>query len=331
MTPIIHERNDIVESEINIEKNVFSIGIMESGNRSDFHKIIREFSIPEDAVEMYETEPVQLLSSSKNNEMIYRSNHTLEDRVRPVRGGLRIARPIPNDPTKETTCTFGFNIKLNGTDMWVTNSHCIYQFSNTGNTPFYQHTSSNSLSSRFVGTEFRDYQGSGSWRYSDAAIIDHSGGQSLEFAGIFATEYAGVIWGDFGSIDLVPYQNDYGQFEIIHEFTGPSDIFNGLQINKVGRRTGWTLGFVKSTCMNISNISDLNGWSLYCQIRSNVYSRGGDSGSPVFFYDHPPSSLNEPAALIGIHWGRTSNRSYHSYIDGIRFDLLQSGETMTTY
>lgn len=60
--------------------------------------------------------------------------------------------------------------------------------------------------------------------------------------------------------------------------------------------------------------------------------RGGDSGSPVFWVDSP--DYESPALLVGLHWGRSSSlrtRAYHSRIPGIRADLLQSGETMTTY
>ncbi len=50
-------------------------------------------------------------------------------------------------------------------------------------------------------------------------------------------------------------------------------------------------------------------------------------------FDSP--DFESPALLVGLHWGRSSSffqtRAYHSRIPGIRADLLQSGETMTTY
>lgn len=330
LTPVIHERDDIVESYINVEENAFSIAILKTANRIDYQNLLRTYSISENGVIIYEGEPVEVASNPMTHNMLFRSNHTLEDRVRPLRGGLLIRRPIP-ESNYVRNCTFGFNIKLNGVNKWITNSHCTYDFSHTGNTPFYQQ--SVPLSTHFIGIEYRDYEGGGSVRFSDAAIIDHSGGQQLAFNEILWTEYPGMVWGDHGSIDLIPYQNDYARAEILGEFEDYAPLFQGLQIHKIGQRTGWTIGTIRSNCTNISNISGLSGWTLACQIRSNAYARSGDSGSPVFWVDSP--DYESPALLVGLLWGRSTaplqTRSYHSRIHGIRADLLQSGETMTTY
>lgn len=305
IVPVLQERDDVVEAYIDVKNNVFKIGIVKGTDKRVYNDLIESFSIESGMVQLYETERVQFTTD-------------LRDKLRPVRGGLEIYR-------SGATCTFGFNIKLNGTDMWVTNSHCTQNFSSTGNTLFYQDTYSGS--NTFLGEEYRDYQGSYNWRFSDAVIIDHSGGETRELGGILATEYPGISWGNFGSIDLIPDGNDFIQFKIVSELY---PVIPGMNLQKIGKRTGWTIGEVKDDCRIMFDVQD--NWDLHCQLVTDIYVRGGDSGSPVFYAEELDSD-DEPAALVGITWGRNTvlHRTYHSYVDAIREDLLQSGETMTTY
>lgn len=335
LTPVIHQRNDIVESFIDVENNVFSIGVMAGSKLDDYNSLIELFSIEKNTVLFFETEPIKpdiLLSSELDNSNL-QSTLTLRDYIRPLRGGLQIEG---RDPFNFVTrvCTFGFNVKLDGVDMWVTNSHCTSQFSSTSTTHFGQSIWTNFNDGTYVGSEFRDYSGINNTRYSDAALIEKSG-QSSKFGYILMTDDYAHSWTNEGSVTLIPEGNNYRDMEIVDEYSDP---IPHLGLHRIGRTAGWTTGSLSNACTTVSNIAPpMDGWTLYCQIRSTVYSGSGDSGSPVFQVvtigtpgDH---TTIETISLVGIHWGRNNSqqRSYHSPIDGIRNDLVQAGETLLTY
>jgi len=154
LIPIIHERDDIVESSIEVINNNFSIGLLEGADTSEYLKLLEKYKIKADKVNFYETERIEpdILMGSANEANM--QTLTLRDYIRPLRGGLQLEGLNPFTLLK-WVCTYGFNATLDNVDMWVINSHCTSQFSSTSTTEFYQSIVAGPGS--LVGTEFRDY------------------------------------------------------------------------------------------------------------------------------------------------------------------------------
>lgn len=70
---------------------------------------------------------------------------------------------------------------------------------------------------------------------------------------------------------------------IVGEFPYP---VGGEMVDKMGRTTGWTYGFVKKTCVDmlLSAYSGSGVGLLLCQDWASYWNDKGDSGSPVFRY-----------------------------------------------
>lgn len=314
LNPVIHKRDDVLESYIDAENNVYKIGIRIGASQKPFQELINKYAIPKAAVSFFDTTPVKLSAT------------TLRDYYRPLMGGLQILNG------NSGLCTFGFNVKLNNEDRWITNSHCTNQYSSNDNTNFYQNTVS---SLNYIGTEYRDFEGYGSpgnrYRYADAALIDKATNVPTYFGAITPTSSYTNNWGNTGSLLIV--EENPGQASPFN-ISGELPPFQNLSVHKMGRTTGWTTGYILANCADVSNITGLPGWTIRCQIRSDVYTGGGDSGSPVFvpsLTNPDPSNLN--VDLIGIHWGHNTFQqvSFHSPISAVRNELTQGSETLTTH
>ena len=99
----------------------------------------------------------------------------------------------------------------------------------------------------------------------------------------------------------------------------------GEIVYKVGRTTGKTSGSIINKCvtsvMHYTEEEQVKyGYPptayFYCQMETNFYAAGGDSGAPVYH-----NYRNEAAVIYGIYWGGTDTISAYSPIDGIEEDL----------
>ncbi len=268
----VMSRPDVVLLDIDETKNVVRIGIdkdakvKSAGAISDFAATL---GVPADALVVDEVPAIHNLA-------------TLQDRVRPVPGGVQIA-------FGGFVCTKGFGANRAGVVGFVTNSHCSGTQGGVQNTVIYQNT--NTAANR-IGIETVDpayFTGSPCpagrrCRYSDSAFIRYDSSGLREFARIART--TGV-----GSLTV---STTSPRFTI----TGTSNFPTaGQTLNKMGRTTGWSRGTVTSTCANI-NVSGSTITQL-CQdvVVANV--AGGDSGSPVF----SATTTGTTATLVGILWG----------------------------
>ncbi len=225
-------------------------------------------------------------------EPIHFMETTLRTAHRPTRGGIQIH-------WSQYVCTLGFNVDHSGGRSFVTNSHCTNNQGTTGNTAYYQPTSSAQPTP--IADEAHDpsYFTGGACpsnrqcRYSDAARALYRSGTGSNQGEIART--TGV---NNGSLDVV------GVFTITEQ-NNTSTTFSGT-IHKVGRTTGWSSGNVTSTCANV-NVSGTN-ITLLCQTLVQRNGRsivgGGDSGSPVF-----QTLSGNNVRLVGILWGGNSQGS----------------------
>jgi hypothetical protein len=150
----------------------------------------------------------------------------------------------------------------------------------------------------------RGYYACNGWftscRRSDAAYIRHNFSRGVEKGRIAKTPWA---FGGPGSIVHT------GFYDVIRRYGGSAPV--GTWLDKTGRTTGTTYGYVTQSCVAIGK--------LRCQDVSNVYSEGGDSGSPMYVW-----LGNDQIEMYGLLWGGPAgdwNTTYSSRLGGIEADL----------
>jgi len=218
---------------------------------------------------------------------------TLQNKVRPTEGGYQI---IP-DNGFGGACTLGFNAVRAGVRGFVTSTWCTAAVWQPDGMRFFQAGPFD-----VVGAETVDppgFLGSGfpcpkytRCRYSAAAFVEYDPAVSSA---------EGVIGRTTGVTTTANYIITVaGQFWIVSPPTKPYLV--GLQLNKVGRRTGWTTGTIAGTCKDWS----FPGKLLLCQyqvqnltIQHIADPFGTDAGAPVF---RIPISSNA-VQLYGMLWG----------------------------
>jgi hypothetical protein len=104
----------------------------------------------------------------------------------------------------------------------------------------------------------------------------------------------------------------------------------GYTVDKLGVTTGWRVGRVTRTCVDIGRYGDTNWvYVLRCQTELDIHGEGGDSGGPVFVYNIGENT----ARLLGLYHGGSAvggtNYKYYSPLNNIRNDLgLPTTETV---
>jgi hypothetical protein len=284
-----------VYADLDEAGNRLRIGVANQISGAEVSRLVAGLGIPTSAVVVEETAPIRQVSQ-------------LDQRVRPVQGGLQIDFILG-------LCSLGFNALLNGVSSFITASHCTLIQGGVEGTPYYQDVWFDLTGSTAIGTEVQDppYFSGGRGkrsacprnrvcRYSDAARAQYS-----------------VLPGDvaLGQIAKTTGENDgsvviAGSFYIdpnAAEYASDHFTINST-VHKVGRTTGWTSGAVSSTCANV-NIDGTTITQL-CQTLvgsevpgSPVLVGAGDSGSPVFILNGKDASGNDRVTLAGILWGGT--------------------------
>lgn len=286
--------------DLHEQANSLTVGVQsleQSGPQVE--ETLQQIDVPREAVEIVQAD----LPSPEN--------HGLRSDLRPTRGGVEIGQAGSN-----TVCTMGFNASYQGDFGFFTNSHCTNQRGSVTSTRF-----TISATGGRVGQEQNDPSYNTcffgySCRWSDAAFVDYnsSTGGYNEIARL--RNWAAP---NSGSSTLKIDHNDSGMS------VDGTDAYpvSGQMIDKMGRTTGWTYGFVNRTCFPtfVSNGSGgrvkVNGKPVImrCQYRASYTSRSGDSGSPVFDWH------GDSVTLWGLNWGSTSNNAFFSPWRGITKDF----------
>ena len=265
-------------------RNRVKIGVERGTSAAQVRAAVERLGVPAKAVTVEVVEP-------------FRNMATLQDRIRPVRGGVQINFP-------GFLCTLGFNATRSGQRSFITNSHCTNVQGGVQNTPYWQPTQS--VAPGQIATEVADpnYTTGGGCpagrrcRRSDASRAAYASGTQSTLGRIAKTTGA-----NNGSLTI------QGNFTIVAE----GNPVVGQQANKIGRTTGWTRGTITNTCVTV-NVSGTNITQL-CQSIVAAGVAGGDSGSPVFLR----SGSN--ATLIGILWGGGAGTFAFSPIANIEQEL----------
>lgn len=98
----------------------------------------------------------------------------------------------------------------------------------------------------------------------------------------------------------------------------------GQTVHKTGRTTGSTSGSVQKSCVTMFHSGPPTyptvTW-LLCQGAAGLYSRPGDSGSPVVTRASGYSWLHNPMTLVGLLWGGEGSTTYFSPWPTVKLDL----------
>ncbi len=301
----------ITSLDVDEMRNRLVIGITDLSAQGEVESKLADLSIPREAVVITE-EHLERLTD-------------LDERVRPVAGGLQIARST--GPTTFIGCTLGFNATWNdglGNTFRVfsTASHCSsIEGSSDDQTIFYQALP---FSSHRIGQEFRDPYGFDHddepfWcpigvlcRWADFLLADYDNEGDPVVGLIARTTSRGRSQ---GSVTLNPSDS---VFYVTATAEYPAA---GQELNKVGATTGWTYGWVTDSCKDY-----LSGAVLYvCQYSVSAGANSGDSGSPVFSWTGP-----QTAALYGAVWARIGSQKFvFSSLSKIKKHIYSQGGVFT--
>jgi hypothetical protein len=278
-------------------QNRIVIGVVAGADRQAIAAMAADLSIPAGALRFVKTTPIR-----------FQSHLTLDDSIRPVKGGLRLERLLSSQIVFR--CTLGFLALWGGEHAFVTNSHCSSQQWALDSTKWYQNraprTHPESLSISSIGFEVADSSTGcragfpGQFvpcSYADAAVYR----ATLPPGHWFFKRIARTVSGCFGSTcppqpltisDLTPF------WSIVRTRTSIAE--NDL-VSKIGQTTGWTQGLVRHINMKVFYP---DGGVLQLQAFSDYVQGLGDSGAPVLL--DILGGADTTVTLGGIHVGTTT-------------------------
>lgn len=297
----------VVLGDVDEGRNRVRIGVANAAAAAGVRARLAQMGIPANAVIVEQRAPIAAMA-------------TLRDRVRPLHGGLQINFfPTPaGTPGPSLICTLGFNVEMNGVRSFITNSHCSNVEGGTLlPTQYYQSVRSDGAPS-FIGVEADDPEWQPlltpqcppplSCRFSDAARVAYDAGSE--------------IWlGSIARIDEITTSLADTLHTIVSDFRIAAERLDPIQgevANKVGRTTGWTAGVTTATCVDVLALGTTH--MRLCQAVVSALVDGGDSGSPVFFYEG-----GDNVTLLGILWGGSTDEAnpefVYSPLSGVKREL----------
>lgn len=234
-------------------------------------------------------------------------------------------RPVPGGVSMDSTesggggqiqgeCTIGSaNLRWNGSewqDGWVVAGHCVAPRGSMDSRWLYQ-PYVGAGGANLIGVEFVDPPfwscGSQLCRNSDSAWV-YAFPESPEHGRIARPENY------YGSITI---DSARPRFNVVSS----RNAIQGMEVDKVGIKGGWTWGVVTSVCVDRS--PTLTNIRYVCQDDANSPASGGDSGGPVMFWLWGGNFSVSDVDLVGIHWGHftSSGTSVYSPWGQVAADL----------
>jgi hypothetical protein len=288
--PLLTSRGDVYSIDVDEVGNRVLLGVADAGAIGAVRAEAARLGIPARAV-FARTEAKPEVRA------------TVRDRFTTTVGGIQIA-------FSQYLCTLGFNARRvsTGANIYVTNAHCTGTQYALDGIAISQHTTA---AGNLIGNEVHDrgmyacITGVASCRRADAAYISNNGTRTIGQGGIARTAWAS---GGPGGLTVT------GEYDIVARYPGSAPV--GTYLDKTGRTSGSTYGQVTQSCVTIG--------VLRCQDVSNVWSEGGDSGSPMYIYLGGSGAAENDVQLYGILWGGPVNNwnvTYSSRLAGIEADL----------
>jgi len=274
--------------------NTIVVDVSDSAAGEAVEALAVDLGIPLDAVEIglvpssRPTGPSAYASSTPSTSL------ALNDYIRPLVGGL-VATRSWDGPGKG--CTIGFLAARNGSEGFVTSSHCTNTDQTIGDgigANFYEPEPSSAyyVGEVTVDPNFRFCSGFRWCRYSDAAFVKIDRSYTTLSRGYIARPVT-IHSNEILSTDPT--------FEITGDGYGPSE---GERVYMVGVATGLSSGFVDRSCVRLLLKARVD---LNCQFAADYESADGDSGGPVFRW---PDVNRSEIELLGIHRSNTREDGY---------------------
>ncbi len=278
----------VIFTDANERTGLLEIGVDNEGRRKAVEQKLEQLGIPLSSVRILVTKPIVEVA-------------TLQDRVRPLEGGLQIAW---QSKRSWYVCTLGFNAirESDSKEGFLTNSHCTSKEFVSDGTVYHQPLPNNPVGKEIADPPAFDCGIKGKkCRWSDAALAERTSGVEATLGSIARTD--GV---SSGSLEIV------GSFGIVNELAGNASI--GTVVRKVGRSTGQTEGVVDRSCVDTAAMA--SRVIRLCQdwVKADVQIVAeGDSGSPVFALNDNPETAEVEVTLLGILWGGSSDGTLFVY------------------
>lgn len=303
----------VVMTDMDESKNRLRIGIDRPEHRQKVEAALQKEGVPLEAVLIEQTDRTYLMQARASS----------QEPVRPITGGLRI------ESSDKRFCTLGFSATLaaDASRGFVTASHCTGIRARKTPTRFLLEGIKER--DRYIGAEQNDPRYftaaqqqnhrcqplTRPCRYSDSVFVKYAEDAPVEYDRIARPANAsGAIAIDAGN--PVFWVTDKGPIAIA-----------GQRLHKVGGSTGWTVGRVIQTCVDVPAFylddSDA-GITFLCQKRvvaatdNKLMIGPGDSGAPVFAWRNQQVSQVD---LFGLAWGGNADGSQ------LTFSPLRSIET----
>ena len=295
----------LVFLDIDEANNHLRVGVQAGTSHEVVASAITSLDVPAEAVTVEDAEPVSFVA-------------TLRDQIRPTVGGIQVAFNSANlPPGMFFVCTIAFNARqpASSDTYLVTASHCSGEQGGVQHTEMFQPTP---LPANLVALEHLDpdYFVDGCYphrrcRFSDASLARYLPGIDATVGSIARTTLRGLTAGSL-TIDAADPSftiTDRQPFSLI-----------GQTLDKIGRTTGWTVGTVALTCVDVfvtnTDIAQL------CQDAMLSGVMGGDSGSPIF---ESQAVFTNDVTLYGILWGSANTTFgplvFFSPLENIEFEL----------
>lgn len=198
---------------------------------------------------------------------------TLRDSIRPLPGGMLIAGAL------ECTMT-ATGIHNQAGSGFLTASYCTDVRGTIEETEFFQPSSSG----EYIGYEVYDTP---LWTgypcpsgrvcsYADAAFVQYLNAGTGEF-GTIAQPASKCTSNCVDNMAALTISSTDPRWHIVSDYTG--SIAQGIGLQKVGMRTGWTSGLVTNTCYDWNDPD--SSVTRLCQVVVDGIAAHGDSGAPV--------------------------------------------------
>lgn len=275
---VLFESAAVQSLDLDESRGLVRIGVSRGADLDGLEARLMSIGIPADAVDFH-------IVNGFDPQIL------LTDKSRPtIAAGFKITSNV--DMFNVQACTLGADIYNAGNYGFITNAHCswLQAIGLVHGKAVYQNVPSNT-----VGVELIDpakFTGgacppSRICRYSDAMFVKYN--SSSYYSGKKVAET--TVIGTSGP----------GNLTVSKTYSVPtsSNLFAGLPVRKTGQTSGTTQGVVSQTCVDVASTS---GILFLCQDIVSGYSRGGDSGSPVYWsFDY--SGGSPEVYHSGILWG----------------------------
>lgn len=295
--------DDINGLGIDRENNKLLITISDEKKRSKVVELLSKYGVDPEAVGDIVVRPSV-------------SQLTVRNVVRPPAGGIQIGWKNGSN-NQFFVCSLGVNVTYNGTQGFLTASHCSTNQGVDGNTSYIQPYSSTPATQYTVGQESKDTPFS-SQSFCNANEDPNLQNIRCQLADVLFASYS--IASNRGRVvntdQNASTSTTYGSQTIVTDAQGNATykdvtaVIGRISASSVISKVGGTSGFSTATVTNDNydlDSADENGVRLvlvnaeYAQSNGSITTCGGDSGAPWFV------STASGVSLVGIHSSGGSN------------------------